>query len=95
VRPRSSHIVTTHALQGTLPLRLLALEYGADLVFTEEIISLKIPQCVREWNGRLGTWDYIRDKSVGFRTHPSERDRMVFQLGADNATNAVKAAEIL
>lgn len=27
---------------GTLPMRLLALEYGADLVYTEELIDWKL-----------------------------------------------------
>lgn len=30
---------------GTLPSRLLALQYGADLVYTEEIIDFKMLQC--------------------------------------------------
>ena len=33
---------------GTLPLRLLALEHGADIVYGEEIIDRKIAKCTRK-----------------------------------------------
>lgn len=35
---------------GTLPMRLLALEYGADLVYTEELIDLKLIKSTRRIN---------------------------------------------
>ncbi len=34
---------------GTLPSRLLALHYGADLVYTEELIDFKMLTCRLEW----------------------------------------------
>lgn len=37
--------------KGTLPMRLLALQYGADLVWGEEIIDKKITACKRVVNG--------------------------------------------
>jgi len=36
---------------GTLPFRLLALEFGADLVYSEEIIDWKLLRCRRVING--------------------------------------------
>ena len=36
---------------SSLPFRLLALEYGADLVFSEELIDYRLIQCVRVENG--------------------------------------------
>lgn len=36
---------------GTLPMRLLALDYGADIVYCEELIDLKMLQCKRVVNG--------------------------------------------
>lgn len=36
---------------GTLPMRLLALEYGADIVYTEELIDWKFLKSVRRVNG--------------------------------------------
>lgn len=44
---------------GTLPTRLLALEYGADIVYTEEIIDFRILRSERVENAVLGTVDYI------------------------------------
>lgn len=35
---------------GTLPFRMLALKYGADIVFTEELIDLKLMNTVRVEN---------------------------------------------
>ena len=36
---------------GTLPTRLLALEYGADIVYTEELIDWKLLRSIRRENG--------------------------------------------
>lgn len=42
---------------GTLPMRLLALEYGADIVYTEEIVDWKLLRSLRRENGKLTTRD--------------------------------------
>jgi tRNA-dihydrouridine synthase len=39
------------AAQGTLPLRLLSLRYGADLVYTEAILDKRIIYSTRVVNG--------------------------------------------
>lgn len=36
---------------GTLPMRLLALRYGADLVYSEELVDWKFLRCQRKING--------------------------------------------
>lgn len=36
---------------GTLPTRLLALDYGADIVYTEELIDFKLLRSIRRENG--------------------------------------------
>lgn len=36
---------------GTLPMRLLALEFGADIVYTEELIDWKLLRSFRRVNG--------------------------------------------
>lgn len=36
---------------GTLPMRLQALRYGADLVYTEELIDWKFLRSKRRYNG--------------------------------------------
>ena len=54
---------------GTLPTRLLALSYGADIVYTEEIIDKRLLASERVLNPLLGTVDYIdrRDDSLVLR----------------------------
>ena len=44
---------------GTLPFRLLALDYGADIVYSEEIIDKRLLFSERLENPVLGTVDYI------------------------------------
>lgn len=82
---------------GTLPMRLLALQYGADIVYTEELIDWKLLKSVRRVNEALGTVDYI-DKSDGtvvFRTCNLEKDRVVVQLGTCDAKRALKVAQMI
>lgn len=38
---------------GTLPMRLLALDCGADIVYTEELIDFKLLRSIRRENGNL------------------------------------------
>lgn len=38
---------------NTLPMRLLALDYGADIVYTEELIDHRLIRCSRKVNGNL------------------------------------------
>ena len=44
---------------GTLPLRLTALDYGCDTVYSEEIIDRRIIKCKRVVNDVLGTIDFV------------------------------------
>ncbi|KAI3914302.1 hypothetical protein MKW92_037380 [Papaver armeniacum] len=86
------------ALQsGTLPFRLLAADYGADITYGEEIIDHKFVKCVRRTNESLGSIDFV-DKgteNVVFRTCQEERDRVVFQIGTSDAVRALTAAQIV
>ena len=63
---------------GTLPFRLLALQYGADIVYTEEIIDKRLLASERLDNPVLGTVDYIdrRDNSLVFRTCAREKPKL-------------------
>ena len=47
---------------GTTPFRLLVNKYGADLIFTEEIIAKKLITCEKIYNKTLGTNDYVSKK---------------------------------
>ena len=44
---------------GTTPARLVALHYGADIVYTEEIIDYRLLRSTRIENPVLNTIDYI------------------------------------
>ncbi|XP_025073342.1 tRNA-dihydrouridine(20) synthase [NAD(P)+]-like [Pogonomyrmex barbatus] len=79
---------------GTLPMRLLALDYGADIVYTEELIDRKLLRSIRRENDVLGTIDYIdkTDGTVVFRTCPRERDNVVLQIGTSDPIRAAQVA---
>ncbi|XP_066140987.1 tRNA-dihydrouridine(20) synthase [NAD(P)+]-like [Euwallacea fornicatus] len=82
---------------GTLPMRLLALHYGADIVYSEEIIDWKLLKSVRIVNDALGTIDYI-DKSDGtivFRTCAIEKNKVVVQLGTCDPSRALKVGKMI
>ena len=80
---------------GTLPFRLLALKYGADTVYAEELIDRKICACTRVENKALNTTDFLANDGYGivFRTCEAERGRVVYQIGTGDATLALKAAQ--
>lgn len=91
---------------GELPVRLLSLKYGADLVWGPEIIDKKILQCQRVENTEFKTIDFIEDipgktykderNKLVFRTFPEkERGRVVFQMGTASADMAVQAAKVV
>uniref|UniRef100_A0A8C6M7P4 Dihydrouridine synthase 2 n=2 Tax=Nothobranchius furzeri TaxID=105023 RepID=A0A8C6M7P4_NOTFU len=81
---------------GTLPMRLLALDYGADLVYCEELIDLKMVQCQRVVNEVLETVDFIApDDRVMFRTCMREKDRVVFQMGTADPDRALAVARLV
>ncbi|TDH66719.1 hypothetical protein CCR75_007849 [Bremia lactucae] len=80
---------------GTLPLRLLSLRYGADLVYGEEIVDKRIISAVRVRNDVINTVDFVSRSgdSVVFRTCPEESSKVIFQIGTADAVLALKAAE--
>lgn len=81
-----------------LPMRTLALHYGADLVWGPEIVDKKLIKTTRQWNERLQTVDFVHsaDGRLVFRTRPDlERERLVFQLGTADPDLAVQAARLV
>ncbi|KAF1319530.1 Trna-dihydrouridine synthase, partial [Globisporangium splendens] len=94
---RLMRYVVSFVLQGTLPLRLLSLRYGADLVYGEEIVDKRIIMTTRVSNGikLLDTVDYVSNSSgsVVFRTCDEEKRRVVFQIGTADPILALQAAE--
>ncbi|KAG9324122.1 hypothetical protein KVV02_003368 [Mortierella alpina] len=77
---------------GTLPIRLMALEHGADLVYTPEVVDKGIVGAERVVNEDNGTIDYVVKGVSVFKTHPIEKSRLVFQIGSANADLALEAA---
>ena len=80
---------------GTLPLRLLALERGASLVYTEEIVDAKLAKCARTVDARLNTIDWRSGGSIILRTCDKERGKLVVQLGTASVEMALAAISAL
>ncbi|XP_040264922.1 tRNA-dihydrouridine(20) synthase [NAD(P)+]-like isoform X2 [Bufo bufo] len=81
---------------GTLPMRLLALDYGADIVYCEELVDIKMLQCKRVVNEVLQTVDYVAPtERVIFQTCEREKDRLVFQMGTADPERALAVAKLI
>eukprot|EP00249_Psilotum_nudum_P015609 c25424_g1_i4 orf=81-764(-) len=92
---RGKHILAPMVRVGTLPFRLLAAQYGADIMYGEELIDHKVIRCTRQVNDLLGTIDFV-EKGTGeviFRTCELERRCIVFQILTSNATRALNASQ--
>ncbi|XP_060661873.1 tRNA-dihydrouridine(20) synthase [NAD(P)+]-like [Drosophila nasuta] len=82
---------------GTLPMRLLALEMGADIVYTEELVDLKLIKSIRRSNPALQTTDFVdpSDGTIIFRTCSLEKSRVVLQLGTSDAARALAVGKLV
>uniref|UniRef100_A0A8C3Y5G3 Dihydrouridine synthase 2 n=1 Tax=Catharus ustulatus TaxID=91951 RepID=A0A8C3Y5G3_CATUS len=93
---RGKKILAPMVRVGTLPMRLLALDYGADIVYCEELIDIKMLQCKRVINEVLETVDFVApNERVVFRTCERERERVVFQMGSADAERALAVAKLV
>ncbi|XP_003223003.1 tRNA-dihydrouridine(20) synthase [NAD(P)+]-like [Anolis carolinensis] len=93
---RNKAILAPMVRVGTLPMRLLALDYGADIVYCEELIDIKMVQCKRIVNEVLGTVDFVApNERVVFRTCEREKDSVVFQMGTADAERALAVAKLV
>lgn len=102
---RAKFVLAPMVRIGELPTRLLALKFGADLVWGPEIIDKKLITCERKYNETLKTVDFLSKSGnkkipgmtdLVFRTYPEmENDKIVFQMGTANPELAVKAAKIV
>lgn len=83
---------------GTLPLRTLALRYGADWVWSPEIIDKKLITTTKKIEGNF--IDFLSERVEKDRTILSsvlklnieEKDRLIIQIGSSTPELAVKAA---
>lgn len=94
---------------GELPSRLLALHYGADLVWGPETVDRSMIGTTRTFNAALSTVDFTRlssngshgprkdqKESVIFRLHPArEGKKLIFQMGTSDPERAVEAAKLV
>lgn len=82
---------------GELPSRLLALNYGADLVWGPETIDRALIGTSRRVNPRNGIIEFTRGQgSIIYRIDPvREKGRLVFQIGTASPELAVEAAKII
>ncbi|GAA5892898.1 hypothetical protein JCM6882_006889 [Rhodosporidiobolus microsporus] len=80
---------------GTLPVRLLALEYGAELVWGPEIVDKGIIGCERVVNAKTGVVSFMKNGRSIFETHPIEKPRLIFQLGSASPELAAQALKVI
>ncbi|EPY49390.1 tRNA dihydrouridine synthase Dus2 [Schizosaccharomyces cryophilus OY26] len=85
---------------GELPTRLLALRYGANLVWGPEIVDKALvggTPVQRVVNDRVNCIDFVKPPTnkVLFRVHPLEANRLVFQLGSASPDLAVESAKLV
>ncbi|GAM29170.1 hypothetical protein SAMD00019534_123460, partial [Acytostelium subglobosum LB1] len=80
---------------GTLPMRLLARQYGCDIAYSEELVDLKLAHTKRIVNDKLGTVDFVsKDNTITYRTCAADTHN-VLQLGTASAVTALAAAQVV
>ncbi|PHH52682.1 tRNA-dihydrouridine(20) synthase [NAD(P)+] [Ceratocystis fimbriata CBS 114723] len=108
---RGKLVLAPMVRSGELPSRLMALHYGADLVWSPETVDRAMIGTTRLVNERTGTIDFVRKPSNGakdkstnteakdsiiFRLHPErEGKKLIFQVGTADPERAVEAARIV
>ncbi|KAI0545725.1 tRNA-dihydrouridine synthase [Xylaria curta] len=107
---RGKIVLAPMVRSGELPSRLLALHYGADLVWGPETVDRSMIGTTRRYNPESGTIDWTRKPSQGskippgaevkdsiiYRIHPEkEAGKLIFQIGTSNPDLAVQAARLV
>ncbi|MEN2498752.1 MAG: tRNA-dihydrouridine(20) synthase [NAD(P)+]-like protein [Marteilia pararefringens] len=82
---------------GHVSMRLLCLHYGADLVYSNEIIDESLLLCERSYNDALKTHDFFCKLSGAclLRVHDDEKNKLIIQLGTKNPQKALKCAKMV
>ncbi|GAA5831507.1 hypothetical protein JCM3766R1_001780 [Sporobolomyces carnicolor] len=80
---------------GTLPTRLVSLEYGASLVWGPEIVDKAIIGATREVDPNTGVVKFVKNNRAIFECHPVEKSRLIFQLGSADPELAVEALKVI
>ncbi|ROT36811.1 FMN-linked oxidoreductase [Sodiomyces alkalinus F11] len=106
---RGKVVLAPMVRSGELPSRLLALRYGADLVWGPETVDKAIIGTTRKVNPITNTIDFTRVPSFGqkhpppdakesvvYSIHPEkEAGKLVFQIGTSDPDLAVQAARLV
>ncbi|MCJ1414334.1 hypothetical protein MMC32_000660 [Xylographa parallela] len=106
---RGKVVLAPMVRSGELPSRLLALKYGADLVWGPETVDKSMIGTNKNFNPLTSTIDFTRfpsnssrpapkdqKESVIYKLHPTkESGRLIFQLGTSSPTIAVEAAKLV
>ncbi|KAF1842764.1 FMN-linked oxidoreductase [Cucurbitaria berberidis CBS 394.84] len=108
---RGKVVLAPMVRSGELPSRLLALKYGADLVWGPETIDRAMIGTTRRLNPHTSTLEFSRlptsklknptldphnRESVIYRIHPElEKGKLIYQMGTANPELAVQAAKMV
>ncbi|KAJ8106248.1 hypothetical protein ONZ43_g7128 [Nemania bipapillata] len=107
---RGKIVLAPMVRSGELPSRLLALHYGADLVWGPETVDRSMIGTTRRYNPDTKTIEWTRKPSQGssappgpdvkdsiiYRVHPEkEAGKLIFQIGTSNPDLAVQAARLV
>ena len=108
---RGKVVLAPMVRSGECPSRLLALKYGADLVWGPETIDKALIGTTRHENPVTKTVDFTRLSSNGaknpavnpeqresiiYRLHPErEGKQLIYQIGTSNPDTAVEAAKLI
>ncbi|KAF4967751.1 hypothetical protein FSARC_4725 [Fusarium sarcochroum] len=106
---RGKVVLAPMVRSGELPSRLLALKYGADLVWGPETVDYSMIGTSRRFNEDSRTVEWFRLSSHGqkepppdakesiiYRTFPEiEKEKLIFQIGTSDPDRAVQAARLV
>ncbi|RIA96901.1 hypothetical protein C1645_814744 [Glomus cerebriforme] len=92
---RNKIILAPMVRVGTLPLRLLALEFGADLVYSPEMVDKRIIASKRHFDGKIKMSfnNQVSYFAKGNATYlNSQKSKLIFQIGTSDPDLALQAA---
>ena len=106
---RGKIVLAPMVRSGELPSRLIALKYGADLVWGPETVDKSMIGTTKTLNPITSTIDFtrlpsnpqrsqppVRKENLIYRLHPTrEHRKLIFQIGTASPTTAVEAAKLV
>lgn len=98
---RGKVVLAPMVRSGELPSRLLALKYGADLVWGPETVDRSMIGTTQQTNPRTGCIEWSRksnsnEVNVIYRIDPArESDRLIYQIGTSSPDYAVQSASLV